>query len=152
MIDGRHADWSATFLKKNPKLLRAALIVQLLGRPDQPTHPVLERVGGIKWLKPYIEAAIASPDGLAVRLGGDGIGGLEAPPRGSNGENQREEAEGDSRKGAKRATLKQEERAVTKCRQCGAREPMKKLFRCTGCQYVYYWYVVLACTLYTRPS
>lgn len=118
-----------TFLRKNPTLVAPAALVQLLGRSTQPAHPVLARLGGDKWLQKQIVAAMTRPRGLAAHLRGA-----------ESGERQTvEEAVKSRTSGTKRATVRQEERVVTQCRQCGAREPVKKLFRCAGCQYIFYW-------------
>ncbi|KAI0053520.1 hypothetical protein FA95DRAFT_1481533 [Auriscalpium vulgare] len=39
---------------------------------------------------------------------------------------------------ARRTTVRTEERQAKQCRQCGAREPQKKLFRCSQCQHIWY--------------
>lgn len=37
-------------------------------------------------------------------------------------------------------TDKTDYRLIKKCRSCGAREPMVKLFVCSKCKKIYYWY------------
>ena len=97
----------------------------LAPRADHPPHPVLERLGGASWLLPLMPPA--RDQGLAAHLGGK--------------EPWDDEEDDIDRlaKGMKRTTLRQQERMVEKCRQCSAREPLKKLFKCSGCQYAYYW-------------
>ena len=36
-------------------------------------------------------------------------------------------------------TLRDDDRSSKRCRTCGLAEPQVKLFRCSGCQHIYYW-------------
>ncbi|KAJ3538100.1 hypothetical protein NM688_g6568 [Phlebia brevispora] len=111
---GQHADWSARFLRKNPAFIPPAELVQMLGRPDQATHPVLERLGGDAWLRKHIPAAMARSRGLAGHLSRPH---LQTPPT------DRLTAEMDVLTwSVKRLTLKQAERAAV----------------------AYYWYAISA--------
>ena len=44
-------------------------------------------------------------------------------------------------------TARQDNAQSKQCRVCGVREPVKTLFRCSGCRHIYYWFVVLLCRL-----
>ena len=133
----RLEDWIATFLRKNPTAIPPGMLVQMFGRSSPSPHPVFARLGGDKWLQKQIVAAMASPRGLAEHLRGS--------QSGSKKRQSVEEAVKVLAEGRKRPSVKQEERLVTQCRQCSGREPEKKLFRCSGCQYTYYWYAIQFC-------
>ncbi|KAI0069697.1 hypothetical protein K474DRAFT_1670734 [Panus rudis PR-1116 ss-1] len=90
-----YTEFCAKWLKKNPKLVRPEILLQLLGRPNQPLHPVLEALGGKRWLEQRLTE-----------------GNVD--------------------------TAKMEERRTKQCRNCGMREPQVTLFRCSGCQHIYY--------------
>ncbi|KAI0060082.1 hypothetical protein BV25DRAFT_1828173 [Artomyces pyxidatus] len=46
-----HTEYAVKFLRKNPKILSIQDLMQILTRTDQPTHPVLEAIGGLTWLE-----------------------------------------------------------------------------------------------------
>ncbi|KAF7797959.1 hypothetical protein EIP86_009166 [Pleurotus ostreatoroseus] len=125
-------DWAVTYIRKNPSLLLPGILVQLLGRPSQTRHPVLVRLGGDRWLEKRVDAALVRPRGLAAHLYDSQAGAGKCPSV--------DEAIKTLASNTKRPSIRQEERTVAQCRQCGAREPTKKLFRCSGCKYIYYWY------------
>ncbi|GBE89834.1 hypothetical protein SCP_1701590 [Sparassis crispa] len=46
----KHIEWAVKFLRRNASLMPAANLRRLLVRVDNPPHPVLVALGGMKWL------------------------------------------------------------------------------------------------------
>lgn len=59
----RRIDYCSKYLRKNPNAVSEGTLLQLLFRQDQPTHPVLTALGGVKWLE-----GVITREGLSARM------------------------------------------------------------------------------------
>lgn len=59
----RHVEYCTKYLRKNPKAVSEGTLLQFLFRQNQPEHPVLTALGGVRWLE-----GIFTREGLSARM------------------------------------------------------------------------------------
>ncbi|KAK7677232.1 hypothetical protein QCA50_019826 [Cerrena zonata] len=58
-----HVEYCSKYLRKNPKVVSEGTLLQVLFRQNQPTHPVLSALGGVRWLE-----GVITREGLTARM------------------------------------------------------------------------------------